>query len=93
MVEVLDPRGSVLELKSAAGVALPAEPRSILVLDNSKANADALFSEIVAGLNKAFPKAVLRVARKPSAGNPCPPEEFDRIVVERPELVITGTGD
>ncbi len=93
MVEVVDPRGLALRQENDTSGEIPSNPGTIVVLDNSKANADALFSEIVVGLEKAFPHAALTVARKPSAGNPCPADEFERIVASRPELIITGTGD
>jgi hypothetical protein len=93
MIEVLDPRGVAAEIQDGALGELPTEPRTIVLLDNSKANAHHLFNEIGFGLQRQFPDAILVTGRKPSAGNPCPPEEFERLLARAPDLVVTGTAD
>jgi hypothetical protein len=93
MIEVLDPRGVAAAIQDGALGELPTEPRTIVLLDNSKANAHHLFNEIALGLRAQFPDATLVPGRKPSAGNPCPPEEFERLLECAPDLVVTGTAD
>ncbi len=93
MFEVLDPRGVAADVADGGRGELPTEPKTIVLLDNSKANAHHLFDEIGAGLLAHFPDAVLVTGRKPSAGNPCPPEELARLLAREPDLVVTGTAD
>lgn len=93
MLEILDPRGVTVGEAAARGTSvLPSAPRTLTILDNSKANADTLFGTVLEGLREARPSMVVTRARKGSAGNPCPPELFDEIAASA-DLVLTGTAD
>lgn len=92
MVEILDPTGKV-EIQSHQMAERPGDlnGKTLGILHNGKPQGDVLLERIVEGLAKRFALAGMVRARKPSVGNPAPPDIMDKL--SRCDVVINAIGD
>ena len=67
--------------------------RGVGIVDNAKPNAAFLFASIAGHLREHYGVSEIVVERKITAGEAISDGAFERLVADRPALVLTGSGD